>query len=61
MGGYVVYFLLGEDVTAGLALRPVIPSALLDLLITWPVYRLCRRVVGPGPEPARPRQVEVVV
>jgi rod shape-determining protein MreD len=61
VGGYVVYFLLGEDVTAGLALRPVLPSALLDLLITWPVYRLCRRIVGSGPEASRPREVELVV
>ena len=61
VGGYLVYFLLGEAVTARLALPPVLPSALLDLLITWPVYGLCRLLVGASPGAERPREVELVV
>jgi rod shape-determining protein MreD len=62
VGGYVVHFLLGDAVSARLALPPVVPSALLDLALTWPVYRLCRAAVGaPAPEKGAPREVELVV
>jgi rod shape-determining protein MreD len=61
VGGYLVHFLIGDPVSARLALPPVLPSAALDLLITWPVYRLCRRAVGVTPGPARAREVELVV
>jgi rod shape-determining protein MreD len=62
VGGYLVHFLLGDAVSARLALPPVLPSALLDLALTWPVYRLCRAAVGtPAPEKAAPREVELVV
>jgi rod shape-determining protein MreD len=61
IGGYLVHFLLGDAVTARLALPPVLPSAAFDLLLTWPVYRLCRWAVGPTPGLERPREVELVV
>jgi rod shape-determining protein MreD len=61
VGGYLVHFLLGDAVSARLALPPVLPSAALDVLLTWPVYRLCRAVVGAGPAEAPPREVEIVV
>ena len=61
VGGYVVHFLLGDAVSAHLALPPVLPSAALDLLLTWPVYRLCRAAVGATPRLERPREVELVV
>jgi rod shape-determining protein MreD len=61
VGGYLVHFLIGDPVTARLALPPVLPSAVLDLALTWPVYRLCRWAVGAAPGPARPREVELVV
>ena len=61
VGGYVVHFLLGDAVSARFALPPVLPCAALDLLLTWPVYRLCRFVVGEAPPEAPPREVELVV
>jgi rod shape-determining protein MreD len=61
VGGYLVHFLLGDAVSARLALPPVLPSAVLCLVLTWPVYRLCRALVGAQPPPARPREVEIVV
>ena len=59
--GYLVHFLLGDAVSARLALPPVFPSAILDLALTWPVYRLCRVVVGMPPAATAPREVELVV
>ncbi len=61
VGGYLVHFLLGDAVSARLALPPVLPSALLDVLMVWPVYRLCRAVVGTAAAEAPPREVELVV
>jgi rod shape-determining protein MreD len=61
VGGFVVHFLLGDAVSARLALPPVLPSAVLDVLLVWPVYALCRRCVGSGPVEAPPREVELVV
>ena len=61
VGGYLVHFLLGDAVSARLALPPVLPSAFLDMLIVWPVYRLCQAVVGTVLPDAAPREVELVV
>jgi rod shape-determining protein MreD len=61
VGGYVVHFLLGDAVSARLALPPVLPSALLDVVLAVPVFALCRWSIGAGaPEPT-PREVELVV
>ena len=60
-GGYLVHFLLGEAISARFALPPVLPSAALDVLLVWPVFRLCRSVVGVTPANERPREVELVV
>ena len=61
VGGYLVHFLLGDAVSARLALPPVLHSALLDVLIAWPVLRVCQAVVGTAPAEAPPREVELVV
>lgn len=61
VGGYVVHFLLGDAVAARLALPPVLPSALVDVLIAWPVYRICRVIVGGAPPEPALREVELVV
>jgi rod shape-determining protein MreD len=61
VGGYLVHFLLGDAVSARLALPPVLPSALLDVLLAWPVYRLCRAVVGTAHADAHPREGELGV
>jgi rod shape-determining protein MreD len=61
VGGYLVHFLLGDAVSVRLAIPPVLPSAALDVLLVWPVFGLCRRIVGTGPVEAPPREVELVV
>jgi hypothetical protein len=61
VGGYVVHFLLGDAVSARLALPPVLPSAALDVLLVWPVFALCRAVVGTGANESPAREVEIVV
>jgi rod shape-determining protein MreD len=61
VGGYMVHFLLGDAVSARLALPPVLPSAALDVLLVWPVFGLCRWFVRSGPVDAPPREVELVV
>ena len=61
VGGYLVHFLLGETISARIALPPVLPSAALDVLLVWPLYRLCRSVIGFTPANERPREVELVV
>ena len=60
-GGYLVHFLLGDAVSARNALPPVLPSALLDLALMWPVFAVCRRVVGVAAAPEPPREMEFVV
>ncbi|HEY7380296.1 MAG TPA: rod shape-determining protein MreD [Gaiella sp.] len=61
VGGYLVHFLLGEDVSAGTALGPVLPSAALDVLLAVPVLWACRRIVGSAPPSERAREMELVV
>lgn len=62
VGGYVVHFLLGDAVSARFALPPVLPSAVLDVLLVWPVFALCRTCVGAGSQDTSPpREVELVV
>jgi rod shape-determining protein MreD len=61
IGGYLVHFLLGDAISSRSALPPVLPSALLDMALAWPVFAVCRRVVGVGGAPAPPREMELVV
>lgn len=61
VGGYLVHFLLGDAVSARNALPPVLPSALLDVALVWPVFAVCRRVVGGTPASEPPREMELVV
>lgn len=46
-GAYLVHFLLGEQVSARLALAPVLPGAVLDVVLAVLVVRVCRSLLGP--------------
>jgi rod shape-determining protein MreD len=52
IGGYALYFMLGEDVSARYALLDtLLPTLGLNLIVAAPVFALCRRVLARG-EPA---------
>jgi rod shape-determining protein MreD len=61
VGGYLVHFLLGDEVSASTALAPVLPSAVIDVVLAVPVLWLCRRLVGSVPPIERAREMELVV
>jgi rod shape-determining protein MreD len=61
VGGYLVHFLLGADVSAATALSPVLPSAVADVLVAVPTLWVCRRLVGSVPPIERAREMELVV
>ena len=47
-GGLLVHFMIGDHVSARLVLVDALfPSILLNLLLTAPVYALCRRLLRP--------------
>jgi rod shape-determining protein MreD len=58
LGSAVLHFMLGETVSAAeLFGRVLLPTIALNLLLAWPLYRLCRRLL-----PAAPRtRAEVTV
>ena len=43
----VLHFLLGEHAPAGLVFTTLVPTILLNLILTFPVYALARRVLRP--------------
>jgi len=43
----VMHFMLGEHAPAGLVFKSLVPTILLNLIITFPVYALARRVLRP--------------
>jgi len=54
LGALVIRFLLGEPAPAGKLIFSVLPGELLlNLLLTAPVYLLCRRILGRKPTSAR--------
>jgi rod shape-determining protein MreD len=46
-GVLIVHFVLGERAPAGDVLRGLVPSIVLNLILTGPVYALVRRVLRP--------------
>ncbi len=59
--GYVLHYLLAEDVVARHALVSALaPAFLLNLLLALPVHRLVRRVVGEEVRSAPSPEVEVL-
>ena len=60
--GFLLHYLLGEDVVARHALvTALVPTLALNLLLALPVHALVRRSVGEGPAVEPVREVEVVV
>jgi rod shape-determining protein MreD len=62
MFGFLLHYLLGEDVVARHALITVlVPTVLLNLLLALPVHALVRSIAGEGPSVQAAPEVEVVV
>ena len=61
LGGFVLHFLLGEDVSARHALiDTLLPAVVLNVVLTVPVYAVCRALLSPL-EASRAREVELGV
>jgi rod shape-determining protein MreD len=43
----VLHFMLGEHAPAGLVFKTLVPTIALNLILTFPVYALARRVLRP--------------
>jgi rod shape-determining protein MreD len=62
VAGYLLHFMLGQDVSARLALvTALVPAVILNLLLCVPVHALCRALVGPAEPARRAREVELYV
>jgi hypothetical protein len=60
--GYVLHYMLGEEVVARHALvTALIPAFVLNLILALPLYALVRRVVGVGERTDVSPEVEVLV
>ena len=60
--GYVLYYLLDEEVVAGHALvTALVPAFLLNVALALPVHALVRRIVGEGQRAELAPEVEVLV
>ena len=60
--GFVLHYLLGDDVVARHALvTALVPALALNLVLALPVYALVRGAVGEGPAIEPASEVEVVV
>ena len=60
--GFVLHYLLGEDVVARHALvTALMPAFVLNLVLALPIHSLVRRAVGEGPRAEPSPAVEVVV
>ena len=50
LGSAVLHFMLGDTVSASeLFARVLLPTVALNLLLAWPLYRLCRRLFPVAP------------
>ncbi len=60
-GELALHFMLGEPVEARVALLDSMPATLLlNLLLTWPVYALVRRLIAPTRPLDRAAEVQIV-
>ena len=60
--GYVLHYLLDEEVVAGHALvTALLPAFLLNVALALPVHALVRRIVGEGQRTEVAQEVEVLV
>jgi rod shape-determining protein MreD len=60
--GLGLHYMLGDEVSAHRALvTTLLPAVPLNLLVAWPVNRLCRRLLAGRPVVERVREVELGV
>jgi cell shape-determining protein MreD len=60
--GFVLHYMLGEDVDARHSLlTALVPALVLNLLLALPVHRVLRAIVGEGEVVETGSDVEVVV
>jgi hypothetical protein len=52
--------MLGDPAPAGTVFRDVWPSAALNLILTWPVYAVCRRLFRAPEWTERAQEVQLL-
>lgn len=60
LGALVLHFLLDEPAPAGVVVNGILPAITLNLLLVFPVYALCRRVLRPAEWTERAREVSLL-
>lgn len=61
-GGLGVHYMLGESVSAHRALvTTLLPAVPLNLLVAWPLNRLCRALLRPPTPAERTTEVQLIV
>jgi rod shape-determining protein MreD len=60
LAGAALHSLLGEAVALGAVLRPLLPTALLAVVLVLPVHRLVRAILGEVPRNERVRDVDLL-
>ena len=62
VAGYLLHFMLGDDVSARAALVTVLlPAVVLNVVLAAPVFAACRAVLRPAEPPQRAQEVELFV
>ena len=61
VGAFALHFVLGDDVSARLALwHALVPALVLNVLAAAPVFALCRRLLAPTTAVERTREVTLL-
>jgi hypothetical protein len=60
VGTLALHFFLGEPAPAGAYLAGIPATVLLNLILTWPVYGLCRRLFPPAAALDRVHEVRLL-
>ena len=60
VGTLGLHFFLGEPAPAGAYLEGIPATVLLNLILTWPVYGLCRRLFPPAAALDRVHEVRLL-
>jgi rod shape-determining protein MreD len=60
LAAMALHYLLGDTVSAGAALAPLLPSAVLAAVLVIPVHRICRWALRRPDRPELSREVELV-
>ena len=62
LGGLGLHYMLGDTVSAHRALvTTLLPAIPLNLLLTWPINRLCRALLSPPDTTPRSAEVQLLV